>query len=96
MKIPTGRQETSREAAASLERNGVGNRMSRQIYGYIKQVGGATCDEVEIALEMKHQSVSCLIRYLVINGFLEKTFLRRPTRSGRNAIVWQVTEKEGV
>jgi hypothetical protein len=49
-----------------------------------------TCDEVEILLCAKHQSVSATIRALVKEGVLADTGERRPTRSGRKAIVWGV------
>ena len=52
---------------------------------------GMTCDELEQALDAKHQSVSAQIRHGVKNNEIEDSGMRRKTRSGRNAIVWVLT-----
>jgi len=80
-------QDTSREAD---ERVGRGkNTLSDKI---LEKLNGRqfTCDEMEMLLEGKHQSVSAQIRHEVIDGKVEDSGLRRPTRSGRNAIVWKL------
>ena len=61
-----------------------------KIYSEILFSGGATCDEIEVALELRHQTVSCFIRFLTQDGLLYDTGDRRMTRSGRKAIVWKV------
>jgi predicted transcriptional regulator len=54
---------------------------------------GLTCDEVEVYLDLRHQTASARIRGLVQVGLLAKTTSTRPTRSGRQAVVYVITEK---
>jgi len=49
---------------------------------------GATDDEIEEALGLRHQTASARRRELVLNGRVEDSGLRRNTRSGRSATVW--------
>ena len=49
-----------------------------------------TDDELEVALEMRHQTVSSCRRALVKSNMVEATGDKRPTRSGRRAQVWQL------
>jgi hypothetical protein len=49
---------------------------------------GATCDEVEVALDGRHQTISSRIRHLVQIGALVDSGRRRRTRSGRTARVY--------
>jgi DNA-binding MarR family transcriptional regulator len=79
--------ETSRAAYQSLDPETV-ERNRLRILTYIGVHGGATCDEIEVALGLLHQSASALIRRLVKQGSLRDTGQRRTTRSGRAAIVW--------
>lgn len=81
-------QDTSIEAAESVE-------VSRdidagRIYREIVTAGdlGMTCDEVEVTFEMVHQTASARIYDLRKRDFLKDSGLRRPTRTGRKAIVW--------
>lgn len=53
------------------------------------QVHGATCDEVEVALRLRHQTVSARIRELARDLKIMDTGYRRQTRSGRHAVVWK-------
>jgi predicted transcriptional regulator len=53
---------------------------------------GRTCDEVEQVTKLKHQTASARIRGLVQKGFIETSGRKRPTRSGREAHVWQPVE----
>ena len=59
----------------------------------VPKIKGLTCEEVEVQLNMKHQTVSPRIRELVQSGFLEITKQRRPTSSGRSARVYKVFPK---
>lgn len=52
---------------------------------------GLTCDEVEVQLDLRHQTASARIRELRSEGRIYDTGERRPTRSGRPAIVWKVS-----
>lgn len=87
--IPTNSQSTSIESRNILERSGKKNSYRSEIYEFIKHKGGATCDEVEVALELRHQTASCFIRFLTQDGLLCDSGLKRLTRSGRMAIVWK-------
>lgn len=51
---------------------------------------GLTCDEVEVIAGMKHQTASARIRDLYLEGAILDSGERRPTRSGRSAVVWKV------
>ena len=53
---------------------------------------GATCEEVEKACGLRHQTASPRIRELVQSGFLEITKLRRTNDSGRTARVYKVVK----
>jgi len=41
---------------------------------------------------MSHQSLSACRRHLVKKGYVEETSDTKPTRSGRKAKVWKITE----
>ena len=78
---------TSHEAADSMQP--VIERVRRQILAHLSQTpDGATDDELEAALGLKHQTASATRRGLVIAGLVWDTGKTRKTRSGRNAIVW--------
>jgi len=64
--------------------------MREEIFFNIGNKGalGATCDEIEVELNFKHQTASARIRDLVKAGRLKDSGKRRPTRSGANAVVW--------
>jgi hypothetical protein len=85
-KPKTATRDTSLEALESLDAD-ILSRRQRLICDYIRQAGGATCWEVEQALELLHQSASSLIHQLFRKGQLVETDARRPTGSGRMAIV---------
>jgi predicted HTH transcriptional regulator len=80
-------QETSIAALKSLDPEKQARR-EEQIFGYVKTNGGTTCCEVEEALGLLHQSASSSITRLRKAGHLVDTGKRRPTGSGRLAIVW--------
>jgi hypothetical protein len=80
-------QETSTDALKSLDPEKQARR-EEKIFGYIKTTGGATCCEVEEALGLLHQTASSSITKLRKAGHLVDTGKRRPTGSGRLAIVW--------
>jgi hypothetical protein len=85
--------ETSREAASSVKETAGAIRSKVYRHFLAQGVFGATCDEVEVALELRHQTASARCRELVLQGLLEKRQdgtgkpVRRPTRSGRAADV---------
>ena len=53
---------------------------------------GVTCDAVEEATGMSHQTCSARITELVIEGKIRDTGQRRKTRTGRTARVYVVCE----
>ena len=59
-----------------------------RIWRFIADRGGATCWAVEQAFGALHQTVSAAISNLSAHGLLVDTGERRPTGSGRKAIVW--------
>lgn len=50
---------------------------------------GATCDEVERALGLSHQTASARITELLARGVLFDSGMRRPTVTGRTARVYK-------
>lgn len=71
------------------------NQMQWDVIGALDAAypNGVTCDEVEIALHMKHQTASARIRELVLKGFVEDSGKERPTRSGCAAVVYVRTSR---
>lgn len=80
-------RETSVEAAESMREGAAALRA--KVYRCIAQAkDGATCDEVEVALNLRHQTASARVNELMRSGEIVESG-RRPTRSGRRAIVWK-------
>lgn len=85
--------DTSKAAAESVR--GVAERDATLILAYIKRVRGATCDEVEVALNLSHQTTSARCADLKNKlGLIVDSGERRRTRSGRKAAVY-VAETKG-
>jgi hypothetical protein len=80
--------DTSKEAAVAIRPKA--GLLREMVFGHIEKCGGATCDEIEVALAMKHQTASARIRELVLEERLLDSGLRRLTRSNKNAIVWVI------
>src|SRR5262245_4516850 len=78
---------TSREAALRMAR--ATPTMRERVYSFMLAQGsvGATDDEIEHALKMRHQTVSARRRELELDGRVAKTELRRRTSSGHSAAV---------
>jgi hypothetical protein len=51
---------------------------------------GATDNEIELALRLRHQTASARRRELVQLGRVRDSLARRPTDSGRTACVWVI------
>jgi hypothetical protein len=81
-------QKTSAVAATSMETPSGGAR--RKVLDYLLSVGrrGATGDEIEEAIDIKHQTLGPRLRELVAQHRVVDSGERRPTRSRRPAIVW--------
>lgn len=82
--------DTSLEAARSMVEIAPTHRLA--VFSFLVSRGdrGATDDEIERALGLRHQSASARRRELVQAGLVEETEERRKTRSGRTATVWEV------
>lgn len=86
-------QDTSKAAWRSVQ----GKRKSdkARVLAYIKNKS-STCDEVEVGLNMLHQSASSLIGDLRVNDKVicrivrNGRLLTRPTRTGRAAYVYRI------
>lgn len=74
-------QSTSKEGRAKLR---------DKVLATVKVHHGVTCEEVEIYLEMPHQTISARITELMIEGKIRDTGVRRKTRTGRTARVYVV------
>jgi len=77
--------KTSREAAQSL--TSIISDLTKTVYEFIVSSGGATCDEIEVGLEMRHQTASSRTWDLERKGYIEESDEKRLTRSGRRARV---------
>lgn len=87
--------ETSEAAAEAIA--GKARSMEAEVFGFVSQRGeyGATVDEIEVALDMLHQTAGARVRGLVLHGHLRATDLRRRTRSERWATVWAIAPPPG-
>jgi len=83
-------QNTSREAYESVNR--ADDTLYSRVLNSLKD-NPSTCDEVEVDLQGRHQSVSSRIRKGVQDGYIEDSGEKRQTRTGRKAIVWRRTEE---
>jgi len=81
-------QATSTAAAKSIK-PAIG-KIKRQVLRFIRDQGGATCDEVEQYLDLRHQTASARIRELSVAGLIVANGEKRKTRSGRAALVWRI------
>lgn len=79
--------ETSEDAAASMVPSAA--TLRAQIEHYMQRLP-STCDEIEVALSLRHQTASARIRELVLQGRLRDSDHVRDTRSGRSAVIWEV------
>lgn len=60
-------------------------RDRERIWAHIAAAGPMTCDEVEVALGMRHQTASARIAEMKADGRLKPTGVRRATRGGKAA-----------
>ena len=85
--LPFSNPTTSKEAAESMRERAP--RLREIVFRYISEHRGATCDEVEAALSLTHQTASARVNELMRADRIEDSGSKRKTRSGRNAIVWR-------
>jgi predicted transcriptional regulator len=88
--------DTSALAAESMAASAASIR--EQVYGWMARRGdhGATDDEIERALSLRHQTASARRRELELIGRVQKTDERRRTSSGRSAAVYIAQGLQGV
>lgn len=78
--------ETSKAASESMKESAASIRS--KVFALICYSDGMTCDEIEATTGLRHQTASARIRELVLQGHLFDSGRRRPTRSGRSAVVY--------
>lgn len=89
VKVRKNAHETELDAAGrALPRSGT---QRRKVYDYLVSSGGATDEEVQIALGINHNSQTPRRLELVEAGLVVDSGQRRATISGASAIVWKVT-----
>ena len=86
--------DTSAEAGASMNPHVAG--IARQCFDEITSVYrsdgvGLTVDQLEQLMNSRHQTVSARVNELRNKGWVRDSGVKRPTRSGRSAIVWMPT-----
>lgn len=79
---------TSVAAAESVRSSAA--QLRERVLEHIRAAGsaGATCDEVEAALQLRHQTASARVNELMKAGQIYEGG-KRATRSGRQAIAWR-------
>lgn len=87
--VPRGREETSQQAFDSI-RHRVRAGDCGIVFQHFRSAGdrGWTCDEMEQATGLKHQTCSARFNDLKRWRVIEASDRRRPTRSGRDADVY--------
>jgi len=80
-------KDMSTEALISILH--IRGKLKRKVFAFLQQYeNGATCDELERWLDMKHQTLSARVRELWQEGWIKKTGMSARTRSGRWAQVY--------
>jgi hypothetical protein len=83
--------DTSAAAADSLNDSALG-RLRRLVLRFVRgRPEGATCDETEVGLALRHQTASARLRELYLDGRVYTTEETRLTRAGRRAHVYRVS-----
>lgn len=83
---------TSYEALISISH--IRGKLKREVFAALRAFGwdGATCEELERSLSMKHQTLSARVRELWTEGWVNRVGERR-TRSGRWATVYRARKR---
>lgn len=84
---PANAPETSRLAANAIEP--IVADLERRALSELEK-GNLTCDELEMILRWSHQTASARLNRLRHKRLIEDSGERRPTRTGRPAVVWRV------
>lgn len=83
-------QSVSREARARNRPQAPAQRTAILAFIRSRGVNGATCDEVEVALGMSHQTCSARFADLKDIGSITTLGVVRRTRTGARAIAWLI------
>ena len=89
--LPYSNDSTSREAAQSMEPHV--QRLEAEVLSCLRFCGPMACFEVERFCNMAHTTASARIRGLVVKQLVEDSGDRKPTPSGRNAILWRAVKR---
>lgn len=85
---PHNNTETSKKAADSMKSH-TGRLRMEIVAELVKHDSGLTCDQLEVLLEMSHQTCSARVSELYRDGRIFRDG-KRPTRSGRSAFVYKI------
>ena len=80
--------DTSRDAAESIRPFSAAMKERVRRHIAVCDGHGATCDEIEVRLGLRHQTASARIKDLAKDKVIYRSGTTRPTRSGRQAHVW--------
>jgi predicted transcriptional regulator len=80
--------DTSRDAAESMRPHV--SHIEGEIMVILRALGGCTCDEIEAETNLAHQTASARLKGLRDKGLIKFSGAKRPTRSGRAAMVYVV------
>jgi hypothetical protein len=88
--LPHAKGSETSKAAAESQKGGGAQRDRERVLAAIIRAGipGMTTDEVEVALRGRHQTISARVNGLHNDGLIVDSGGRRPTRSGRQAVVY--------
>ena len=82
--------DTSKAAAESMRKSAGSIRLLILSHLTIMRDVGATCDQIERALGLRHQTASARLRELAMQRRIVDSGERRIASSGRKAAVWRV------
>jgi hypothetical protein len=85
--LPANHTDTSRAAAESMAPHA--GALRERVFAFVNWEHGATCDEIEHSLKLAHQTASARLWELKRAQRIVDSGRRRPTTSGRQAIVWR-------
>jgi DNA-binding Lrp family transcriptional regulator len=86
--VPHNGTDTSRDAAESMRPHV--SEIEQRVLAFVK-LRARTCEELEEATGLSHQTASARLKGLADKGLIKDSGARRPTRSGRAARVYVAT-----
>lgn len=93
--LPFSNTSTSMEAARAAAPKA--SEKAGQVYELLRRREhmhrGLTADEIEVAARMHSNTVTARVRGLVLEGWVYDSGQKRPTRTGRNAVVWLARDR---